>query len=292
MQLRDDEVVEIRVKFAAGARQVDLAAEYRINQNTVSSLVTGRTRTRAGGPVSRGSGRKLDSADVLAIRKGLADGTPQGEIAGMYGITQQMVSRIASGRAYSDVGGPLAGRQRVADPLSAEQILKIRSRVRAGESRSDVATAFGVSKWTVDSVMRSRVRRLETGDVRRFSREDVRHMRTLYKEGASQAEVARVFDTDQQSVSLIVRGEQYKSYGGPLAGRQRRKLTTDQVHRIRAAFDVGTTIVELADLFGATQAVIRHVLTGATYSLAPGPIFEIDQRGRKVRALWPDGGDD
>lgn len=284
VRLSDEQVVEVRARFAAGARQVDLAAEYGISQNTVSSLVTGRTRRKAGGPITRGSARKLDSVDVVDIRNELTDGASQVEVAERYGITQQMVSNIASGRAYADIGGPLAGQPRtVAAPLSVEQITEIRIRIREGEPRRDVAAAFGVSKWTVDSVMRSRVRRLETGDVRRFSRDDVRRMRTLYDEGASQSEVAKMFDTDQQSVSLIVRGEQYRSYGGPLAGRQRRKFTTDQAHRIRKAFEVGTPIGRLAGQYDTTQAVIRHVITGASYSEAPGPIFEIDRRGRIIR---------
>lgn len=286
VRLSDEQVVEIRARFAAGARQVDLAAEYGISQNTVSSLVTGRTRRKAGGPITRNRARKLDMVEVIDIRNELADGASQVEIAERYGVTQQMVSNIASGRAYVDIGGPRAGRRpTVADPLTVEQILEIRSRVRQGELRNDVAAAFGVSKWTVDSVMRSRVHRLETGDVRRFGRDDVRRMRTLYAAGTSQSEIARVFDTDQQSVSLIVRGEQYRSYGGPIAGRRRRKFTTDQVHRIRKAFEVGTPLGRLASQYDTTQAVIRHIVTGATYSAAPGPIFEIDRRGRIVRDL-------
>lgn len=80
-RLTDEQVAELRARFAGGARQVDLAQEYGISQNTVSSLVRGRTRKNAGGPVLRDAGRKLTDEQVLSIRNALADGTPAAALA-------------------------------------------------------------------------------------------------------------------------------------------------------------------------------------------------------------------
>jgi hypothetical protein len=55
VRLTDGQVREVREKFRNGARQVDLAEEYGISQNTVSSLVLGRTRRACGGPISPGT---------------------------------------------------------------------------------------------------------------------------------------------------------------------------------------------------------------------------------------------
>jgi DNA-binding transcriptional regulator YiaG len=112
MKLTDEQVRELREKFASGARQVDLAAEYGISQNSVSSLVIGRTRRSAGGPLSLGTAQKLDAEEVRLIREKLASGTSQTALAREHGVSQQMIGQIASGRAFADVGGPLIGAKR------------------------------------------------------------------------------------------------------------------------------------------------------------------------------------
>lgn len=152
VRLTDAQVSEVREKFAGGVRQVDLATEYGVPQNTVSSMVTGRSRRIAVGPISRSRARKLTPADMIAIRGDLAVGIPRPEVERRYGITQQMVSRISTGRAYADVGGPLAKPSaQHASPLTVAQVAEIKGRVGSGERRRDVAAAFGISHWTVDS---------------------------------------------------------------------------------------------------------------------------------------------
>ena len=148
--------------------------------------------------------------------------------------------------------------------LTAEQHAEIRRRVAAGDKRPDIAAAFGISRWTVDSVMRSKnMERAPAG--RRYDRDDVRRMRTLYSEGRSQESIARVFECDQQMVSQIVRGLMYRSFGGPIAGVARRRLTHDEVLAIRAAHAAGTDLDELATRYDLDRVVVRHVVRGKTY---------------------------
>ena len=69
-----------------------------------------------------------------------------------------------------------------------------------------MAAAFGISHWTVDSIMSGRIPGRASDEVHKFSREGVKRIRTLYQRGVSQVELARRFSTDQQGISQIVRG--------------------------------------------------------------------------------------
>jgi plasmid maintenance system antidote protein VapI len=214
--LSDAQVRELREKYAAGAKQVQLADEYGVRQNTVSSLVTGRSRLEAGGPILPGRSRKVSSEEVVAIREAVAAGTPRAEVSARYGISHQMVSNIASGRAFADVGGPITNSAAArARPLTVGQVARIRERLAAGDDRAEIAEAFGVSPWTIASVVRG-----ATTGVPEIPDDDdeVVRMRRLYSEGVSQTEIARRFGTSQQRVSLIVRGSSHAAHGGPIAG--------------------------------------------------------------------------
>lgn len=275
--LTDAQVRELREKYAAGARQVQLAAEYGVRQNTVSSLVTGRSRQDAGGPIMPGKARKVTSAEVVAIREAVAAGASRAEVSERYGISHQMVSNIASGRAFADVGGPLTGPAATrAKPLTVEQVERIRQRVRDGEDRHAIADSFGVSHWTIASVVRGATTGVPetTGD----EDDEVVQMRRLHSAGVSQTEIARRFGTSQQRVSLIVRGSSHAGHGGPITEARRRRLGDDEVRAIREAFAAGTPLAELAERYGVAPAILRLVVTGRTYADRPGPIAADDHR--------------
>ena len=275
--LTDAQVRELREKYAAGARQVQLAAEYGVRQNTVSSLVTGRSRQDAGGPIMPGRARKVTSAEVVAIREAVAAGTGRAEVAERYGISHQMVSNIASGRAFADVGGPLTSSAATrARPLTVEQVERIRERVKAGEDRHAIADSFGVSHWTIASVVRGATTGVEdaTGD----DSDEVVQMRRLHSAGVSQTEIARRFGTSQQRVSLIVRGSSHARHGGPIAEAHRRRLGDDEVRGIREAYAGGTPLAELAERYDVAPAILRLVVTGRTYADRPGPIAPPEPR--------------
>jgi Mor family transcriptional regulator len=274
VKLTDAQVREVREKFRDGARQVDLAAEYGISQNTVSSLVIGRTRRAAGGPLSRGSAQKLTVEDVSAIRHALAAGTTQGDLARHYGVSQQMIHHIATGRAFADVGGPLPGAFRApARALRVSHVDDIRHRVEAGEPRQGVADAFGVSLSTVNAVMSGRVTGKREEEIK-FSREDIRSIRVAFHGGTPQRALADQHGTTQQTISAIVRGVLYPSYGGPISGPRSRRLTRDQVETIRKAFSASRGVDELAAQYGLGYRQVVSVLTGATYATYPGPLVD------------------
>ena len=52
-KLTDTEVVEMRVRRANGARQIDLARDYGVSDGMVSEIVRGLKRKDAGGPIEK-----------------------------------------------------------------------------------------------------------------------------------------------------------------------------------------------------------------------------------------------
>lgn len=117
MALSDAEVVRLRERYAAGARQVDLATEFGIAQTAVSAIVTGRTRVAAGGPLAArpdrhaprpapASSRKVLSPDQIEqVRRRVAAGEKRTQIAAArdYGTSQQVISQIVRRVTYTDV---------------------------------------------------------------------------------------------------------------------------------------------------------------------------------------------
>lgn len=275
VKLTDEQVREVREKFAAGARQIDLAAEYGISQNTVSSLVLGRTRRSAGGKLSPGTAQKLTVDDVRRIRDDLAAGLSREVLAQNFGVSHQMISHIAAGRAFADVTGPLVGASRaVSPPLTSDQVEDILDRVHDGQDRQLVAEAFAVSLSTVNAVMTGRIAGKGADEGRRFSREQIRSIRTEFRDGARQGDLAKQYSTEQQTISRIVLGLMYPSYGGPLASPATRRLSRQQVEAMRIAYAATATIAELAQRHGLDPSQVVSVLTGATYATYPGPLVD------------------
>ena len=162
VRLSDEQVRRMREAFAAGARQTDLAAEYGVGQNTVSSIVRGKTRADAGGPISAPSARKLSDADVDQIRQEVAAGTSQRALAERFGVSRQLIGAVVAARALAparSASGSVSPSTAPRSPrLSATQVDEILARSAAEEPRADLAAAFGVSVWSIDAVRRGRTR--------------------------------------------------------------------------------------------------------------------------------------
>ncbi len=170
--LTDAQVVELREAYAAGARQVELAARFGISQTAVSAIVSGRTRAAAGGPLKEVAPR---------ARRGAGRGA----------------SGATSG---ADPGTASSPRAR----LTPARVDAIRARVVAGEPRAAVAEAEGISIHTVHSIMSGR--RAGTVGTGALTDAQVLELRTAAEAGAGQAELAARFGISQQAVSAILRG--------------------------------------------------------------------------------------
>nr|NLD41677.1 helix-turn-helix domain-containing protein [Actinomycetales bacterium] len=168
-RLTDKQVADLRTRYADGAKQKTLSEDFGITQTAVSAIVRGKTRADAGGPIAEPPPRKARSS--------------------------------SGGTAQAPEGGIRGSRP----PLTTDDVAEIRSRVAAGEKRVAVAESYGISRWTVDSIMVGRLRGRDPVEVERAQRE-VREIRQLAESGTTQREIAEQFGLTQQAVSQIVRG--------------------------------------------------------------------------------------
>ena len=94
VRLTDSQVVALRQKYRDGATQVMLAAEFGVSQSTVSSLVLGRARVGAGGPITERPRQKLTSGEVTELRRRAVEGASVGALATLFGVTPPTVTRL------------------------------------------------------------------------------------------------------------------------------------------------------------------------------------------------------
>lgn len=154
MALSDADVVRLRERYAAGERQVDLAAQFGIAQTAVSAIVNGRTRAAAGGPIAAGRApspstpvqprKRLSPEQIEQVRRRVADGEKRVEIAADLGISRFTVDSIISGRRGSGA----------TKPFTDEQIRRIRAAAAAGEPQTRLAQEFGTSQQVISQIVR------------------------------------------------------------------------------------------------------------------------------------------
>ncbi|WP_209560010.1 helix-turn-helix domain-containing protein [Frigoribacterium sp. PvP032] len=94
VRLSDSQVVALRQRYRNGTTQVELAAQFGVSQSTVSSLVVGRARVDAGGPITHRSPQKLTDDDITDLRRRAAEGTSVGALATRFGVTPPTVTRL------------------------------------------------------------------------------------------------------------------------------------------------------------------------------------------------------
>lgn len=168
-RLSDAEVVRLRERFAAGARQIELAEEFGVAQTAVSAIVNGRTRAAAGGPIapprtatrSAPAARRaatarpiLTSEQVEQVRRRVEKGDPRAAVAADLGISRHTVDSIIVGRR----GKPTA----TVKPLLDEQIRQIRAEAAQGVPQRELAERFGATQQAISQI----VRRMTYRDVR------------------------------------------------------------------------------------------------------------------------------
>lgn len=97
VRVSDEQVVAIRRAYEAGTTQVVLAGLYGISQKTVSSLVVGRSRRAAGGPITTGRRQKLTDDDVAEMRRLAREGNSFGALATRFGVSPPTVTGAVRG---------------------------------------------------------------------------------------------------------------------------------------------------------------------------------------------------
>ena len=113
-----NDIIMIRKKYHDGKSQLILAKEYNLSQQHISDIVTGKTRIKDGGKISRIMNNKgeehrssiLSNEDVVNIRKKYSTGNyTQQKLADIYNVVNGYISQLVRGKKRKEVGGPIKG---------------------------------------------------------------------------------------------------------------------------------------------------------------------------------------
>lgn len=112
-KLTDQKVIEIHSRYSAGEFQSDLAKEFSVDQQTISSIATGTNWRHLGltpidssGRVARGerhSSSKLTREIVLEMRKMMDDGIPFTKMAKQFRVSAVAVRLACIGKTWSHI---------------------------------------------------------------------------------------------------------------------------------------------------------------------------------------------
>lgn len=114
--------------------------------------------------------RKLDDAQVIAMRKAASEGVPVVALARQFTVAPATVRRVIDGKTYAQVGGPLRSEQpepghcgyapkRAYNKVSPETVAAIKADLAAGKSKNATARRNGVSWTYVHFVATGKIRR-------------------------------------------------------------------------------------------------------------------------------------
>lgn len=97
------------------------------------------------------SDRRLADEDVRVIWTALREGVPQPLLAQEFDVTQQTISAINTGKAWSNVTGKVlvASRRAV---LTVEEVMAIDTALRAGVSGRVIAEDYDVSEQAISNI--------------------------------------------------------------------------------------------------------------------------------------------
>jgi hypothetical protein len=104
-KLSHNAVVAIRERYSEGCSQPLLAKEFGVGIGAISAIVTGKTYTYLGGPLTCVKDKRpFTSAQVKLIRFLCNEGAKQKTLAAMLAVNNKTISQIVRNETYKDVG--------------------------------------------------------------------------------------------------------------------------------------------------------------------------------------------
>ena len=118
-KLSDEQVVEIRNRYANGETQTALAIEFGVSHQTIGAIVRGKTYKDVPGPLTkncrgtqRSKLRKFSDEQVFQIRNRYASEETLTALATEFGASISAIRNIVTGKTYKDLPGPRTFRNR------------------------------------------------------------------------------------------------------------------------------------------------------------------------------------
>lgn len=107
--LEEDDVRAIFERIQAGDKNVDIAHDFAVSEQTISGIKTGQVWSRVTGvkyePRKRAPRNVLSEEQVLEIDAELRRGERTRVLAQRYGVTQSVIHNIAIGKTWGRLTG-------------------------------------------------------------------------------------------------------------------------------------------------------------------------------------------
>lgn len=157
MKLTDEQVEEIRSRYAAGERARALAVEFGISQQQANRIVKGQTRRLASVSTEwrerglRGQSQKLTDEQRDEIRRRHAAGESNADLSRAFQVSNGYVTELVRGRKTRNRQSAVPRQIRTVTP---EEIREIRHRwQQGGISQSALAKEYGLAPSTVSRMV-------------------------------------------------------------------------------------------------------------------------------------------
>lgn len=169
-KLTEAQVLNLRERADSGESYGSLGRAFRISDVQAMSIARGESWPHVGGPRTepRPAGKrpapkgaanpaaKLAEEDVVAIRHRIAEGAKRKDVAAAFGISENQLRSIATGKSWKHAGGPITpSRSQRAKPsevvarIGPGVVAEVRCRHAGGEGTTALARELGVSKRTI-----------------------------------------------------------------------------------------------------------------------------------------------
>lgn len=161
---------------------------------------------------------KLTPADAIAIRKAIASGRREAELAREYGVTRSTINLIKQNRLHANIGVDVSGMTR--QRRSAENAETLERMISEGKSAKVIAKTLGVARSTVTGIKKRQLpgtppfrrqyrHRRIVG--KKLSFEKAEQIRELRRKGATVRELAEQFGVQQNTIYQILEYKIWKS---------------------------------------------------------------------------------
>ncbi len=237
----------------------------------------------------------LTPQQVAEIRRRVAEGELQIDVARDLGVSTSAVNDVVLGQTYKESfqGKPMVEHYRSLSAqkarLSVKDVQEIRRRTRQGESQKDLATEFEVTYEDINKLVHGKIWRSVGNAIKgklqrqgyKLTPKQVKEIRKRVRRGEYQIDVAKAFNISDVTVSKIASSSVWQGVVGnkPLTIRKhtgsrhaRSVLTEALVLRARKAVKRGASIPVLAKHYGVSYYTLWFAVTGRTWKHVLGAV--------------------
>ena len=258
----DEQEQEICSRYLAGESTVAIGDFFGTGNSSIGRIL------RRNGVKARGTGaaRKLTAEQEQEICQRYSAGEGSIQLGDVYGVSGTTILNIITrygikARSSSEYQRKLTDAQ--------EQV--ICRRYLAGESRSQLGEAYGVSDQCIGAAIKRNGIKIRSGgeSQRKFTAEQELEICQRYLEGESSKQLADAYETGPNTILSAIKRNGVKARSGSeafsgaarvKASAARRSLSPEQEIEVCRLYESGQNQAQISKLYGVTAGPIRRAL--------------------------------